>query len=157
MCKKYVKCGKIFGMKEITLKVTGRQCSLNENLENEENVMEFITEGQLFTKDEATYIVYEESEVSGMAGCKTTLKITSDAVRMKRIGNVGFGAELFFKEGRRFNSTYRTPYGPMGIEVLTKSVENSLNEDSIGVIDIEYDVSLEGMNESKNKLTINIM
>ena len=139
-------------MKDITLKMTGRQCFPD----SEEDMMEFITDGKLYEKDGATYIVYDETEVSGMAGCKTTLKITDTALRMKRIGNVGFGAELYFEKGRRFNSIYQTPYGPMGVEILTKAVDAQLDEEKCGKVDIEYDVSMEGASESKNRLTIDI-
>lgn len=139
-------------MKDITLKMTGKQCFTD----SEEDLLEFITEGKLFEKDGATYIVYDETEVSGMEGCKTTLKITDTALRMKRIGEVGFGTELYFEKGRRFSSIYHTPYGPMGIEILTKEVDTQLDENKKGKVDIEYDVSMEGVNESKNRLTIDI-
>ena len=139
-------------MKDITLKMTGRQCFSD----SEEDMMEFVTDGKLYEKDGATYIVYDETEVSGMAGCKTTLKITDTALRMKRIGNVGFGAELYFEKGRRFNSMYQTPYGLMGVEILTKAVDAQLNDEKCGKVDIEYDVSMEGASESRNRLTIDI-
>ena len=102
--------------------------------------------------------MYDESEVSGMVGCKTTLKVKGDSVKMRRVGKIGFGTELYFEEGKRFSSTYNTPYGPMDIEVLTSRVENNLNMDELkGNIDIEYNVSLEGMAEGRNRLTIDVM
>ena len=46
-----------------------------------------MTEGKAYRKGESTYIVYEESEMSGMEGVKTTLRIDRDgSVRMKRFG-----------------------------------------------------------------------
>ena len=53
-------------MKDITLKITGKQYSADQ----EEDQMEFITEGKLYEKNGALYLIYEESEFSGMPGLK---------------------------------------------------------------------------------------
>ena len=141
-------------MRDITLKIIGKQCYDGK----EEDQMEFITDGQLYVRDDSVYMIYDESEVSGMTGCKTTLKVKGDSVKMRRIGEIGFNTELYFEKGKRFSSTYDTTYGPMDIEVLTSRVENNLNMEELkGNIDIEYNVSLEGMAEGKNRLTIDIM
>ena len=141
-------------MRDITLKIIGKQCYDGK----EEDQMEFITDGQLYVRDDSVYMIYDESEVSGMTGCKTTLKVKGDSVKMRRIGEIGFNTELYFEKGKRFSSTYDTPYGPRDIEVLTSRVENNLNMEELkGNIDIEYNVSLEGMAEGKNRLTIDIM
>lgn len=140
-------------MKDITLKITGKQVYNN----SEEDQMEFVTEGKVYEKNGSVYVTYEESEVSGFIGCKTTLKLKDDSVKMKRFGKEGFGTELFFKEGERFQSKYDTPYGSFDVEVLTNKVDNTLNiEDLSGKIDIEYQVSLDGLREGKNTLTIDL-
>ena len=141
-------------MKDITLKITGKQ--IYET--HEEDQMEFVTEGQLYQKNGAIYMLYDESELSGMAGCKTTLKLDGDTLRMKRIGQAGAGTELYFEENKRFCSTYHTPYGPMDIEVLTRSVKNSFDMETLsGTVAVCYDVSLQGMAEGKSILEINVM
>lgn len=141
-------------MKDITLKITGKQVYDNK----EENQMEFITDGKVYLKNDSVYIVYDESEVSGFTGCKTTLKLKDDSVKMKRIGDKSFGTELFFKEGERFKSSYNTPYGDFDIEVLTNIVKNDIDIDSLnGKVNIEYQISLDGLREGKNTLTIDLM
>lgn len=141
-------------MKDITLKITGKQCIDDQ----EEDQLEFVTDGKLYEKDGSIFVVYEESEVSGMEGCKTTVKVEGDTVKMRRIGAIGFNTELYFEKGKRFSSVYQTPYGPMDIEVLTNWVKNGINPESMkGKIDIEYDVSLSGYAEGKNILTIHLM
>lgn len=110
-------------MKDIMLKITGKQFSGDIS----EDQMEFITEGKLYEKGDSTYLIYDESEFSGFPGCKTTLKLTGDCIRMKRIGSeVGFGMEFIFEKGKRFNSKYHTPYGNLDMEVLTNDVVNNL-------------------------------
>ena len=141
-------------MRDITLKITGKQIYENR----EEDQMEFVTEGQLYQKNGAVYMIYDESELSGMKGCKTTLKLDGDNLRMKRIGQSGAGTEMYFEENRRFSSTYNTPYGPMDLEILTRSVVNQFDMETLsGNVAVCYDVSLHGVAEGKNKLEINIM
>ena len=141
-------------MKDITLKIIGKQ--QYEGIE--EDQMEFVTDGKLYVRNNSIYIIYDETEVSGMEGCKTTIKMNDKSVRMRRTGKVGFNTELYFETGKRFNSIYETPYGPMGVEVLTDYVKNDFNiEECRGSIDVEYQVSREGLAEGRNKLTINVM
>ena len=131
-------------MKDITLKIIGKQYSD----ENGEDQMEFITEGNMYERNGSTYLVYDESEFSGMPGCKTTLKLTESSIRMKRIGQgAAFGAEFVFEKGKRFTSNYRTPYGDFAMEVLTNDVVNNLSSEGLGNIHIEYHVSLSCMTE----------
>jgi uncharacterized beta-barrel protein YwiB (DUF1934 family) len=77
---------------------------------------------------------------------------------MKRFSKEGPGPELYFEEGKRFSSNYQTPMGLMEIEVLTRSVNNLMDHESKkGSIDVEYDISLGGIAEGKNKLIIDVM
>lgn len=141
-------------MKDIMLKITGKQFSGDIS----EEQMEFITEGKLYEKGDSTYLIYDESEFSGFPGCKTTLKLTGDCIRMKRIGReVGFGMEFVFEKGKRFNSKYHTPYGNFDMEVLTNDVVSNLTEEGFGDINIDYHVSLNGMAEGRNRLKIEVM
>lgn len=123
-----------------------------------EDLMEFVTEGKLYEKGESRYLVYDESEFSGFPGCKTTLKLTGNTIRMKRIGEAaGFGAEFVFEKGKRFSSRYQTPYGSMDMEVLTSDVVNNLSEEGFGDIHIDYQVSIGGVAEGRNRLKIQVM
>ena len=140
-------------MKEIMLKIVGKQYSGDEA----EEQMEFVTEGQLYERHGATYLIYEESEFSGFPGCKTSLRLKDDSVRMKRIGRgAGYGMEMEFRKGQRFFGKYETPYGAMDMEVLTNRVENNLSPEGLGDINVDYHVSLEGMAEGRNELHIEV-
>ncbi len=119
--------------------------------------MEFITEGKLYERGGARYLIYDESEFSGFPGCKTTLKLTGNSIRMRRIGSsAGVGTELVFEKGKRFSSRYHTPYGNMELELLTNDIVNNLSEDGTGNIDIDYQVNLGGIAEGHNKLKIEV-
>ena len=139
-------------MKNIMLKIIGKQLSKNGSKE----VVELITEGKYYSKGDATYLIYRETELSGVQGCTTTLKITDDSINMKRFGAAS--SEIKFEKGKRFNTHYNTPYGNIEMEVLTKKIENGINKkDATGFLNIEYDISLQGLIEGKNNLNIEIL
>lgn len=142
-------------MKKITMKITGTQVTEGQP----EDKMEFVTEGDLYERGGAVYLIYEESEISGMPGCKTRLKLTKDTVKMKRIGDnvMGAGTEMRFENGKRYSSYYSTPYGPIEMELLTNHLENNLTAEGTGYVSIDYNMSLKGLVESRNKLTIQLV
>lgn len=138
-------------MKNIMLKIQGKQMPSG----GQEDIIELITEGKYYDKDNAQYIVYEESEISGMEGCTTTLKIQSNKITMKRFGNAT--SELVFEKGKRHTSNYSTPYGNFKMEILTKELKCSIDENIKGNILIKYSISLQGLAEGNNELNIEIM
>ncbi|QEK13270.1 DUF1934 domain-containing protein [Crassaminicella thermophila] len=138
-------------MKKVMLKIEGMQ----KNMDGEENTIELFTEGKLYEKGDYIYLIYEETEVSGMEGCTTTVKLSKDKISMKRFG--ALKSEIIFEKGKRFNTNYHTPYGTFNMEVLTKEIEYSITDAKKGDIRIEYFVNLQGMAESTNKLNIKIM
>ncbi len=142
-------------MKDITIKIVGKRF----NGETTEDEMEFVSDGTMYERGGAIYYIYEESEFSGMPGCKTSLKVTEDRIRMKRIGNAeaSFGAELVFEKGKRFISRYATPYGPIDMEVMTNRVDAELDPEGFGRIRLDYSVCMEGMSEGRNQVDIEIM
>ncbi|MGI6732380.1 MAG: DUF1934 domain-containing protein [Anaerovoracaceae bacterium] len=142
-------------MKDIMLKIIGKQYNTGE----EENLMEFVTEGKYYEKGDSVYLVYDESQFSGMEGCTTSLKITGDKIKMIRFGeNVGIDTEIEFEKGKRFKGYYETPYGAIEMEVLTNEVVNNIESASVsGSLNIDYHISLRGLTEGRNKLDIQIM
>lgn len=142
-------------MKKITMKITGSQVAEGQP----EDKMEFITEGDLYERGGAMYLIYEESEISGMPGCKTRIKLTKDTLKMKRIGEnvMGAGTEMRFENGKRHSSYYSTPYGSIEMELLTNHLENNLTSEGTGYVSIDYNMSLKGLVESRNKLTIQLI
>lgn len=141
-------------MKEVMIRIKGQQISK----ETGEDTMEFITEAQLYKKGEALYLIYDESELSGIPGCRTRLKFKDGKVQLKRFGEgAGLGNEIRFEKGKRYTGLYDTPFGPLEIEVLTNELENTLSEEGCGQLDIDYSISLKGLTEGRNKLNITLM
>ncbi|MDR1797683.1 MAG: DUF1934 domain-containing protein [Clostridiales Family XIII bacterium] len=145
-------------MKDIILRIIGNQLvGLKSEADGES--MEFITEGRFVRKGEALYLIYEESELSGIEGCTTSLKIADGKVRMRRYGeDIGFDTAIEFEKGKKWGGYYETPFGPVPMEVLTNEIENKLDpEAGTGSVGIDCSVSLKGLTESRNILRFEIM
>ena len=141
-------------MKDIMLRIIGKQLSCDV----EEVQLEFVTEGQIYEKDKSLYLIYEESEFSGMPGCKTKLEFTGDKIRMSRLGKgIGLDTEIEFRKGKRYKGYYETPFGAVEMEVLTNEIENNLSVEGKGSVNIDYHISLKGLTEGRNKLNIEVM
>ena len=141
-------------MKTIMMRIIGTQV----NAEMEEDQMEFVTEGKLYQKGDSLYLLYDESEISGMPGCKTRLKLKDGIIKMKRVGEkVGMDTEIEFEKGKRYTGYYDTPFGAIEMEVLTNHIENNLTPEVTGTLDIDYHISLKGLAEGRNKLNIQLM
>ena len=141
-------------MKEVMVRIKSMQVSREAGSDE----MEFVTEAKLYKRNGALYLLYEESEFSGMPGCRTRLRLRDDEVQMKRFGEgAGIGNELRFKKGSRYTGLYETPFGPIEMEVLTNDVASTISEEGTGQVDIDYEVSLKGLLEGRNRMNKTLM
>lgn len=140
-------------MKEVMIRIKGKQVTREAG----EDEMEFVTEGKLYHRNGTYYLLYEESELSGVPGCQTRLRLRDGEIQMKRFGEGAGEGEILFEKGKRYQGFYETPFGPIPIEVLTNRVESSISEEGAGNIDIDYDISLKGLLEGRNILNITLM
>lgn len=138
-------------MKAVKVSIKGTQV----DVDGEKNIIEFITEGKFYIKNDSYYIVYDESELSGMEGSTTTLKIKGNIVSMKRFGSNN--SKLIFEKGKKHKTEYETMYGIMEMEVSTNNMEVKLLEEGKGTIDLSYKMNISGMVESYNTLSIQII
>ena len=136
--------------KEIMIKVVGKQ----KNTEGEENTIELTTEGTIYTKKDNTYIVYKESEISGMEGTTTSLKIEDDKkITMKRYGQTT--SSLVFEKDKINKSDYSTAYGDFEIEIMTSFLDIDIKEEKQkSKIEIKYHLVIPGFTESENRLLV---
>lgn len=138
-------------MKDVTLKITGKH--IHENVEEEQ--LELVTEGKLYQRGDNIYLTYDESEFSGMEGCRTRLTLSDNIVRMTRHGSaVGIDTEIRFEKGKRYNGFYDTPYGTVEMEVLTNELKNTVSAEKGGEVEIDYSISLKGLTEGRSRLNI---
>lgn len=141
-------------MKDITLKITGRQFIGDED----EDSVEFVTDAKMSLRNGALYLMYDESEFSGYPGCRTVLKLSGQVLKMKRIGaEAGPGVEMIFDEGKRISNRYHTPFGAFDLEVLTRRVAVDLDEECRGKISVDYHIALGELAQGRNTIDIDVM
>lgn len=124
-----------------------------QTVNNEEENIELVTMGRFYQKENAYYIVYDETEISGMEGTTTTVKIAEEEVNLIRFGTTS--TRLNFKKGVRDVSLYGTPYGVLELVVNPYSVDIDMDE-SGGEVRLGYGLGTGGLQESMNELYIKI-
>ena len=112
-----------------------------------------VTPGRFYRKNDSYYISYEESELTGLAGTRTTLRVKPDYVKLVRTGL--YPSELQFELGKRHMSLYHTDYGDLSIVVSTNHIRNTLTDDG-GDLDVQYTVEVANTPVGVNHLTLNI-
>ncbi len=117
--------------------------------------VEITSLGKVYKKNGVIYVFYDESEISGMQGSKTMLKIKENIVNMSRSGSNE--SKLTFEPGASHESKYGTPYGEFIMETRTKSIDIDVDENLLGKIEIKYDLIIQGLSETDHTLSIEIL
>lgn len=138
-------------MAEVTLKIIGTQMTFD----GEENIIEMITQGKYYERSGSMFIVYDESELSGMEGSTTTLKIEDEKVMMKRFGSNE--SKLIFEKGIRHKTAYKTMYGDMEMEIVTSQIDIKKDEEGLKKLDLSYKLNVSPNTEMKNQLSIDVI
>lgn len=135
--------------KAVVLKID----SIIKMIGQEDQNMELMTEGKFYIKEGQYYFMYEESELSGMEGTRTLLKLGQDKVTMRRYGQND--SELTFEAGIRYDALYKTPYGHFDMEVVASKVDYQVDEEGNANIELIYEISIKGLGENKTVMKIN--
>lgn len=137
--------------KKVWLSITGVVSDHHKN----EDRMEFSTEGDMYQEKNTSCVTYKESEVSGMLGTTTTVKVSGDKISVIRLGAVNSLME--FEKGKRNITLYSTPYGDITMGIITKgiNIDYSEGQDPINV-KVDYDIEVQGGSNTKNTLDIRI-
>lgn len=109
--------------------------------------IDLVTAATLYQRRGKYFIVYDESELTGMEGSRTTVKLGGKEASVVRSGSCP--SELLFAENERHVGLYQTPYGTITISTHTSNLQStvSMNGGQL-VIDytLEVDHSLVGEN-----------
>lgn len=135
--------------KRVIISVVG-----NQNSEHgDSNILELITEGKYYKEGDAYYITYNESEVTGLQGTTTTIKVVDDVVTLMREGSVN--SHFVFQKGRKHVSYYDTAHGAFVIGVFANSVDVKMN-DSGGEISIDYQIDIDNNKTGNNDFYMSV-
>lgn len=117
------------------------------------DAVEVVTPGNYYEKNGSFFAVYKETEISGMQGTTTTIKIGKDNFSLIRMGSTSTNME--FKNNKENMALYNTPYGTLQFKIETRELDININEDG-GNISVNYDLSVEGQKSQSTNLKINI-
>jgi uncharacterized beta-barrel protein YwiB (DUF1934 family) len=136
-------------VKEVRIQIKAKQ-----EVDGEVDEMEFMTVADMFTDGEWTCYKYDESEMMGMAGSTTTVRVKEGTIQMIREGEML--TQMEFEVGKTYLSAYQTPYGEMSLQIDTLDLFYSLDPDGLGKIEIAYRLSIDGNLQSVNRLNMAI-
>ncbi|MCB2289206.1 DUF1934 domain-containing protein [Clostridium sp. CS001] len=135
--------------KNAIISVVSRQ----NDSEDEDDIIEVVTPGKFYKEDNSYYAVYEETEISGMKGTTTTLKIDEERFTLIRTGTTN--TEMKFKKDARDLTLYNTPHGGLDLTVDTKDLKMNINSNG-GDVFIDYDMIIGNQQTLSTILEINI-
>lgn len=120
----------------VMLSICGKQCYI----EQEPDIIEFVTEGTIEEMPDGWEIIYNESSLTGMDGVITSFYIKHDSVVLTRSGTLS--SQMVFRLGETHESLYRMEFGALLISVCATKIDTSLDM-SGGIIDLIYNIDIE--------------
>lgn len=122
--------------KEVLLTITGTQRIQEEPPET----TKLVTEGVMRCEDGAVELSYEETELTGLTGTRTTFRIEGTRVVLSRTG--ALESRMVFAVGQEDHSLYDIGYGVLMIAVRAESIRSNVDENG-GTLQVAYAISIE--------------
>lgn len=136
-------------MRNAIISITGIQ----HDPHGEKDEVKLVTAGQYGFEDGKIRFTYNESDLTGLDGTKTTFTVGPMGVVLKREGSLN--SQMFFQEGKKNYFHYETPYGSATMGVDTRRVLSTLDEHG-GDMEIDYDIDFEHTFMGRNQFKINV-
>ena len=112
--------------------------SIQRDMDGKEVKSELVSAGKYYEKNGARYFVYKESEITGMEGVTTVIKLQADGTLiLLRLGKIRQKQE--YAVGKVKKSLYETPFGDIEVSMKTYEIKVDM-VDGIGRIYLAYDV-----------------
>lgn len=136
-------------MRDAIISITGTQSDHT----GEQDSVELVTAGQYGFENGESRFTYEESELTGLDGTRTTFTISPMSVILRREGRLN--AEMVFQLGKKNFFLYETPFGSATMSVDTRRIDTSLGEHG-GCLELDYDIDFNHTPVGRNKFKINV-
>ncbi len=122
-------------------------------LGEEEDSLDFVTDGLYSYADGVASLSYLETEVTGLEGTRTSLMVLPDKVVVDRDGLVM--SRMVFTPGQRSAFQYDTPIGTATMQMDTHRITQRFDERG-GDMEIDYVLGLEHAVISRNRFRLNV-
>ncbi len=153
--------------KSVNLKITSTQYIENLKPSGEafrrelelEDSMEILTEGTVYSRNNAKYITYEEMEAIGSEDIRTLFKIEDGSIRIRKYARdeEDEGMDMTLTPGMLNITRYQIPMmSAVNLEVYTNKLEDNLDEDGYGKISVDYKIKFDKFFSRRNILEIEV-
>lgn len=120
---------------------------------DEEDSIEFTTDGHYLLEDDTACLSYLETEVTGMQGTRTSVFVSDSGIVVDRDGLVK--SRMVFCPGEKTSFLYDTPNGAATMTLNTRRMSHSFDE-SGGSLEIEYVLDVEHVVLSRNRFNMKV-
>ena len=123
-----------------------------------EDSIEILTEGTMYSKDNATYITYEESVEAGLEDIRTMLKLSDNTLRIRRYGSSeDDDTDMLLQQGVLNITRYKIPQlASVDLEVYTHTLNSNIDEEGYGRIEVDYKIKFDKFFSRRNLLEIEV-
>lgn len=153
--------------KNVNLKITSTQYIENLKPSGEafrrelelEDSMEILTEGTMYSRNNATYITYEDADTDGSEDVRTLFKLEDGSIRIRKYGldDDDEGMDMTLQPGILNITRYQVPMMPsLNLEVYTNKLEDNLDEDGYGKVSVDYRIRFDKLFSRRNILEIEV-
>ena len=125
-----------------------------------EDSMEILTEGTVYSRNNATYITYEEAEALGTEDIRTLFKLEDGSIRIHKYARDEDeeGMDMTLKPGMLNITRYQIPMmSSVNLEVYTNKLEDNLDEEGYGKVSVDYKIRFDKFFSRRNILEIEVM
>ncbi len=125
----------------------------------QEDFLEIQTEGMMYESSNARYITYEESKEAGLEDARTLYKLSDGQLRIRRYekDNNGTDMDMTLQPGILNITKIQTPFMTYAsLEVYTNKLEDNLDEDGYGEIEVDYRIKFDNLFSRRNILRIEV-
>ena len=117
------------------------------------DTLSFMTDGSYTFDGTEGCLSYDESEITGLPGTRTTVRILPDEIVVDRSGYLT--SRMTFKEGEKTSFLYQRPFGDTTLRLNTRKVRHNFN-DRGGTAEVDYVIDFAHEHVSENRLIIHV-
>lgn len=121
--------------------------------DGEPDVIEFSSDGMYSYENGIAEAMYYESEVTGLTGTRTKVRVSNGRVEVKHEGLIM--SEMVFQVGERAKFLYETPYGKTNIGIDTHSVASDLDSEG-GDVAVKYALNFDHSYAVLNRFSMHV-
>lgn len=104
---------------------------------------DFVSTGTVDSGKLGYTITYDESEITGVPGARTTIGVSEDLVTVTKTGELA--TTLVFEPGRDLSAVVVTPYGRLEGKISTKKAAYTLRGEGTGgeslLVELRYELT----------------